>query len=218
MLMAKYARLEVTLIILIGAAVTVVTGLYWHWWALVPGGLALALLSFYRDPPRRIPAGDDLLLAAADGRLMRVERHYQAKGDDSDELRFVVFMSVLNAHVNRTPCAGSVRRVKYTPGEFLNALRSAATDRNENNLVTIEPRAPLPGPVHVRQIAGVLARRVVCTLEPGDEVSAGERFGMVKFGSQAEVRVPEDPRWEVRVRVGDRVKAGRTVLARLRAE
>ena len=154
--MSPYARLEITLTLVIGAAVTAVVGFYAHWWALLPGILALALLSFYRDPPRKTPAGNGLLIAAADGRIMKVQRDFNAAGSNSRELRIVIFLSVLNAHINRSPCAGTVAEVQYRRGEFLNALRSAATDRNESNLVVIQPQPPLPGPVYVRQIAGVL--------------------------------------------------------------
>lgn len=214
--MAPYARLEITLIVLIGAVVTAATGYYWQWWALLPGLLALALLSFYRDPPRKTPVGDDLLLAAADGRIIKVQRDHRGGANDGRQLRIVIFLSILDAHINRCPCTGTVSEVRYSPGKFLNALKPEATDRNENNLVTIQPRSLLPGPVQVRQIAGALARRVVCTLRPGDEVRIGERFGMIKFGSQTEIRAPEDPRWEVTVTRGDHVKAGLTVLARIR--
>jgi len=213
--MAPYARLEITIILLIGAAVTVLTGYYWQWWALLPGVLTLALLSFYRDPPRSTPAGDNLLVAAADGRIVKVQRDFHDADSDTRQLRIVIFLSVLDAHINRSPCAGTVTDVQYTRGEFLNALRPAATDRNENNLVMIQPQPPLPGPVCVRQIAGVLARRVVCTLKAGDAVCAGQRFGMIKLGSQTEIRVSEDPRWDLLVGEGDHVKAGLTVLARL---
>lgn len=213
--MTSYARLEITLIALIGGIATVVVGVMLHWWALLPAILALALLMFYRDPPRRVPPGENLLLAPADGKIMSIERDYSAEDHESRELRLVIFLSVLNVHINRSPCAGTVTDVQYTPGEFLNALRSEATTRNENNLVTIRPRSPVPGPIHVRQIAGVLARRIVCAVEPGVDLSAGQRFGMIKLGSQTEIRVPEDSRWQLRVAVGDHVKAGLTVLARL---
>jgi phosphatidylserine decarboxylase len=213
--MAAYARLEITLILLIGAAVSVAVGYYWQWWAILPSVVSLGLLSFYRDPPRRTPTGSNLLLAPADGRITKVERDYRDGDSDHGQVRIVIFLSVLNVHINRSPCAGRVTDLRYSPGEFLNALRPEATERNENNLVTLEPSAPLPGPLYVRQIAGVLARRVVCTLKPGDELFAGERFGMIKLGSQTEIRVPEDPNWEIEVARGDRVKAGLTVLARL---
>lgn len=211
--MSPYARLEIVLTLLIGAVVTVAVGWLLGWWAVLPGVFALALLSFYRDPPRKVPTGEDLLLAPADGRVMKIERDCRA--GDGSELAIVIFLSVLDVHINRSPCAGSVSAIEYSAGRFLNALRAEATLRNENNVVTIAPHPPLPGPVRVRQIAGVLARRIVCTLKPGDDVSAGQRFGMIKLGSQTEVRVPEDARWELLVHEGDHVKAGRTILARL---
>jgi phosphatidylserine decarboxylase len=213
--MSPYARLEIALTLLIGAVATVAAGWLFGWWAVLPGVLALALLSFYRDPPRRVPTGDNLLLAPADGRIIKIERDCRVGDGDRRELTIVIFLSVLDVHINRSPCAGTVSGIEYSPGRFLNALRSEATLRNESNLVTIVPRPPLPGPVHVRQIAGVLARRIVCTLKPGDEVSAGQRFGMIKLGSQTEIRVPKDPRWELLVHEGDHVKAGHTILARL---
>jgi len=214
--MASYAKLEITLITLIGATVTAAVGFFFGWWALLPGILALSLLAFYRDPPRRITPGDNLVLSAADGRIMNVERDFHVTPDAPAELRITIFLSVANVHINRAPCAGTVTGLEYNPGEFLNALKSEATTRNENNLVTFKPKAPLPGPILVRQIAGVLAKRVVCTAEPGDELAAGERFGMIKLGSQTEVRMPEDPRWEVAVRPKQPVRAGVTVLTRLK--
>jgi phosphatidylserine decarboxylase len=216
--MAPYARMEITLILLLGGIITAVTGYYLHWWALLPGILALALLLFYRDPPRRIPPGDDLLLAPADGRIMSVEHEYHADESAAPQLRIVIFLSVLNVHINRSPCAGRVTDVKYSPGKFLNALKPEATLVNENNLLTLEPPSPLSGPVHVRQIAGVLAKRVVCTATVGDTLAAGQRFGMIKLGSQTELCVPADPRWEVTASAGDHVKAGATILARFSSD
>jgi phosphatidylserine decarboxylase len=106
--------------------------------------------------------------------------------------------------------------VRYRPGRFLNALRAAADEVNECNLLWIEPAAPLPGPVRVRQIAGVLARRIVCAVGAGEPVAAGQRLGMIKLGSRTEVCLPESPQWEICIRVGQHVRAGETVLARLR--
>lgn len=215
-MLAPYAKVETTLTILIGGAATIAVGVFLHWWAFAPGLLTAALLMFYRDPPRKPLTGENLLLAPADGKIMKIERDY---GDaSSPELRIVVFLSVFNVHINRSPCDGRVTIVDYSPGEFLNALKPEATERNENNLVTIEPQPPLLGPVRVRQISGVLAKRIVCTLKPGDHVTAGERFGMIKLGSQTEIRVPEDRRWVVCVRPGDVVRAGLTVLARIESD
>lgn len=211
--MAKYARVEVTLILLLGAATTAAAAIWLGWWAIAPGLLTLALLSFYRDPPRAIPPGDHLLLAPADGRILRIERNYRETPDAAPELRVVIFLSVLNVHVNRAPCAAWVERIDYTPGLYLNALKTEATERNERNLIILQPRAPLPGPIRVRQIAGLLARRIVCDLRPGDEVLAGERFGMIKLGSQTELRVPEHQAWRLSVNVGMRVRGGSSVLA-----
>lgn len=214
--MAQYARIEVTLIALLGGGLTFAIAWYLGWWALLPAVLTLALLSFYRDPPRRIPRGDNLLLSPADGRIMSIERGWTPDDSGAPELRICIFLSVANVHVNRAPCAGRVRDVNYTAGQFLDARTAEATCRNENSLLTLEPAAPLPAPVRVRQIAGLLAKRIVCTLKPGDTVAAGQRFGMIKLGSQTEIRVPDDPRWDVRVRAGESVKGGSTVLAELK--
>src|SRR5262249_34787116 len=161
------------------------------WWALAPAILALALLSFYRDPPRTIPAGEQLLLSPADGRVMSVQRDWAPPEGGAPELRVCIFLSVANVHVNRTPCAGRIRSIESRSGQFLNALRAESTLLNENNLIMLDPVAPLPGPVRVRQIAGLLAKRIVCTLKPGDAVTAGQRFGMIKLGSQTEIRIPD---------------------------
>jgi phosphatidylserine decarboxylase len=214
--MAPYARLEVTLIVLGGGALTAVCAWLAGWWAVLPAVIALALLSFYRDPPRACPVGDDLILAPADGKIVEIT-HGVAGPDDRQFLRIMIFLSVFNVHINRSPCAGRVTAVDYRPGEFLNALRADADVRNESNTLELETAAPLPGPVRVRQIAGVLARRIVCTARVGERLTAGQRYGMIKLGSRTEVCLVDDPAWEVRVAVGDAVKAGRTVLARRRA-
>jgi len=214
--MTPYARTEITLILLIGGAITALVGIFFHWWATPLGLLTLALLLFYRNPPRKTTAGVDALIAPADGKIMRIIRDYDAPDCDVPQLRIIIFLSVFNVHMNRAPCGGRVTAVQHHAGKFLNALREDATDENDNTLVELEPVAPLPGPVFVRQIAGVLAKRVVCAVKPGDEVSAGEVYGMIKLGSQTEIRVPEDPNWELCVKPDQPVRAGLTVLARYR--
>ncbi len=199
----------------LGAVATVVVAYFLGAWAVLPAVFTLALLSFYRDPERRPPAGNDLVLAAADGKIVAIERGV-AGPDGGQVLRIMVFLSVFNVHINRSPCAGRVTEVSYRPGEFRNALSADADTCNECNTITLEPAEPLRGPVRVRQIAGVLARRIVCTARVGDRLTAGQRVGMIKLGSRTEICLAEDPRWQVQVRVGQQVRAGRTVLARLR--
>ena len=214
--MSPYAKLEVALIILIGGAVTAVAAWLFGAWAVLPAVLALALLSFYRDPPRRIPPGDDLLVSPADGKVTEVVRHERGKDGPSEQWRVCIFLSVANVHLNRSPCAGRVADVTYTPGKFINALNPAAVRVNENSVLTLEPTPPIPGPIRIRQVSGALARRIVCEAKPGDELTTGERFGMIKLGSRTEIVVPEHACWEVVVKVGDSVRGGSTVLARLR--
>lgn len=211
--MAKYALLEVVLITLIGGGMTVAALIWLGPWSLIPATITVLLLQFYRDPPRSIPAGDNLLISPADGKIMSVERNWQPPGGGPVELRICIFLNVFNVHVNRAPCAGEIKAVDYSPGLFLNAMNPEATLKNENNLVTLMPSGPLPGPIRVRQISGLLAKRIVCELKPGDRVSAGQRFGMIKLGSQTEIRVPEDPRWKLKVVAGRKVYGGATVLA-----
>ncbi|MCH7873181.1 MAG: phosphatidylserine decarboxylase family protein [Planctomycetes bacterium] len=212
-MLASYARFETVAISIIGIGATYLCDRYLGWWSIAPALLTLALLAFYRDPPRRIPDDDNILLAPADGKIAEITRNYDVDGHS--ELRIVIFLSVLNVHLNRSPCSGVVRDVKYEPGLFLNALKPESTEKNERNTLTIEPDAPIPGPLIVRQITGALARRIVCTAKPGDRLKSGQRFGMIKLGSRTELRVAESPNWRVLVNVGDSVNAGTSILARL---
>lgn len=211
--MAQYARLEVALIALIGIPLVLAIGYWFGAWALIPGAIVAFLLSFYRDPPRQCPSGDNLILSPADGTIMSVERGFRGPEGGQPELRICIFLSVFNVHVNRSPCAGRVTDILYREGKFLNALKPESTLLNENNLLVIDPLAPLPGPIRVRQIAGLLAKRIVCATNVGSSLAAGQRFGMIKLGSQTEIRLPDDGRWRVNVQTGDKVKGGLTILA-----
>jgi phosphatidylserine decarboxylase len=206
--------MEVTLIAVLGGLLTAAVA-FFTVWAIVPALLTLALLGFYRDPAREPSRAADLVLAPADGKVVEVTDDV-ALPDGRRGLRIMIFLSVFNVHVNRSPCAGQVTAVEYRPGKFGNALDPAADTENECNTITVEPVAPLPGPIRVRQIAGVLARRIVCAVKAGDRLTAGQRFGMIKLGSRTEVCLPHDSRWEVLVEVGDRAHAGLTVLAHWR--
>lgn len=180
-----------------------------------PLALAGALLAFFRDPTRATEARPDVLFAPADGRVVacgRVEREGGAW------LCVAVFMSILDVHVNRAPCAGRVRAITRAEGGHRPASDPAASHENAAIAMTIEPAAPLTGPIVVRQIAGVLARGIICAAPVGGVLAAGERFGMIKLGSRCELLIPDDGGWLVMVARGERVQAGVTVLAERRME
>ena len=173
-------------------------------------GLAAFILFFFRDPDRIIQAADSAVLAPADGRVL-VAGAPTAAGFASGEWQQVsVFLSPLDVHVNRVPVGGRVTKVKYHQGRFLPAYRGEAGDLNEYTEVTLESAGER---IVVRQIVGVLARRIVCRVKEGDLVEAGDRMGIMKFGSRMDVFLPGTA--AIHVRVGDKVVAGVTVIATL---
>ena len=166
------------------------------------------IIRFFRDPDRRTPVGPGLVISPADGRVVLVEKVDELEYLKSRGVQISIFMSPLNVHVNRFPVTGMVSYVRHFPGEFLVAFDHKSSARNERNSIGIEN-----GTVRVltKQIAGFVARRIVAPVKPGDTAVAGERFGMIRFGSRVDVVVPESS--QVQVKVGDRAVAGETVLA-----
>jgi phosphatidylserine decarboxylase len=188
------------------AAVTVVMAVL-EWW--VPAGVGLVLTAcvafFFRDPERLIPQAPGAIVSPADGRVVEIVQ------EDEGNWRLSIFLSLLNVHVNRAPYAGKVGAVSYTPGKFLAAYRREASLVNEANSITIENQGRA---FVVRQIAGVLARRIVCRVQAGDMLEKGQRYGLIRFGSRTEVTIPREA--EIMVRVGDPVKGGESILAFLK--
>lgn len=185
--------------------------------AAAPCGAAwLGLAAFFRDPHRDVPGGEGLLVAPADGKVVGVE-----EGDFEEagrSLRISIFLSLFDVHVNRSPCEGTVEEVRRRPGGFMSAMNPKCSQRNES--CSLRLRTPSGTLLVVRQIAGLVARRIVCPVEPGRRLGRGERYGMIKFGSRTEVYVPaggEAQRFEAAVRPGDRVRGGETVLGRFTA-
>jgi len=176
-------------------------------YAFVPLVLAAFFLWFFRDPERAIPAEAGAVVSPADGKVTDVSA-IDLKG--RPRTRISIFLSVFDVHVNRSPIAGLVTNVEYRHGRFRNALSAASALENEQNIVTVEGDGHS---VIFKQIAGVLARRIVFTKKLGDRVARGERVGLIKFGSRTDVLL--DPAANVRVAVGDRVRGGATVLAYL---
>ena len=172
--------------------------------------LPAAVLFFFRDPPRSYPQDQAYLYAAADGTVMAVDEVVEDWFLDGPATRIVTFLSVLNVHVNRSPIAGSVVKTEWKPGTFANAMNFQKSEANERNMVAI---TGAHGPVTVVQIAGLIARRIVCWVGQGQPLHAGQKFGMIKFGSRTDVLAPRGA-VEVLVQPGQEVQAGITPIAR----
>jgi phosphatidylserine decarboxylase len=196
----------------------VITGIYYAL-GLIAGGLAAGYLlkpawgipfyilaafclNFFRDPDRAIPPGP-VAVSPADGKVVSI------KEMSSTETRVSIFMNVFDVHVNRSPISGVIREIRYKPGKFLNAAVDAAATENEQNELAVEGDGTT---VVFNQIAGLIARRIICYKNPGDTVKAGDRIGLIKFGSRVDGLF--GPEWNLEVKLGDRVSAGLSVLAR----
>ena len=175
----------------------------------------LFVLSFFRDPDRIIPTGPDALVSPADGTVTHVGEVVDADFPGGRAFRVSIFLSLFNVHVNRNARSGRVAGLHYYPGEYLDARSGECSVRNEQMWIDVT-NAQTGVLVRTKQIAGAVARRIVCGLRPGEEVRAGERFGMIKFGSRTEVYVPVEAVKEVLVKPGDAVKGGSTILLRMK--
>lgn len=178
------------------------------------GGLLLLLaftLYFFRDPDRKSPAGENLVIAPADGKVIAIQEVREEEFLKSDAVQISIFMSPLNVHVNRFPISGTIGYFRHFPGEYLMAFDEKSSVRNERTQIGIERENVR---VLFKQIAGFLARRIVADLKVGDRAVAGERFGMIKFGSRVDVLLPRSA--DIKVRPGQQTVAGETVLGELR--
>jgi phosphatidylserine decarboxylase len=176
-------------------------------WALVPLSLALFFLWFFRDPERAIPDAAGALVSPGDGKVTDVS--FVTTGGEK-QARISIFLSVFDVHVNRSPIAGVVREVRYQRGKFLNAMNQASAEQNEQNIVRVEGDGQV---VVFKQIAGLLARRIVFHPKVGDRLERGQRVGLIKFGSRVDVLF--DASAVLQVKVGDRVRGGASILAYL---
>ncbi|MAT57118.1 MAG: phosphatidylserine decarboxylase family protein [Ignavibacteriae bacterium] len=167
-------------------------------------------LNFFRDPDRTIPKGENIIVSPADGKVLLIKEVLPNRFIDEPSWQISVFMSPLNVHVNRIPIDGKVAYVKYVEGEYLVAYHDKADERNERSEIGIESSH---GKVFFTQVAGYVARRIVYELKEGDNVKMGDRFGMIKFGSRVDVIVPK--KWNIKVKEGDIVTAGETILYEL---
>jgi phosphatidylserine decarboxylase len=175
------------------------------WWAILPLVLASFFLWFFRDPERAIPADAGLIVSPGDGLVTETINLSTPSGPRQ---RISIFLSVFDVHVNRSPIAGELSRVRYQKGKYLNAMNPASAESNEQNVVTVRGEGI---EVTFKQIAGLLARRIVFPFREGDRVERGQRVGLIKFGSRVDVLMPAEA--ELQVKVGQRVKGGSSVLA-----
>jgi phosphatidylserine decarboxylase len=188
----------------------------WALLALVPALLLVWLLAFFRDPERPIPSGQHLMDSPADGMVSDITELPRFDLLDGPAMRIGIFLSVFNVHINRSPCDGRVIRVIYKKGKFINAMSHArASDENESNTIVIAgPDGEKPIAV-VKQIVGLIARRIVCTAAEGQALARGQRIGMIKFGSRTELYIPMRLTPQARVRVGQKVRGGADVVVML---
>jgi phosphatidylserine decarboxylase len=193
---------------------TVLSAYYVRYVAPVFAVLLGLVVWFFRDPPRRIPQDEGLMVSPADGKIAEITR---LEGDEfvgGPAVRIGIFLSIFNVHLNRSPAAVRVLGLRYFPGRFLNAMRPESARENESMWIGLEEEAPPHRRLVVRQIAGAYARRIVCALRPGEVVGRGDKIGMIKLGSRTELILADEPGLRIDVKVGDRVKAGTSVLAR----
>jgi phosphatidylserine decarboxylase len=198
----------------IGAAagITLIAG--WLGWtpvAAVAAVLTLFVSWFFRNPARVIPQGSRLIVAPGDGKVLAVEEEFEPRYLKDRSVRISIFLNVFDVHINRLPCEGTIEDVQYQPGLFLVASKPNATLKNEQNAVMIKTAEGAK--VLCVQVAGLIARRIVCWVNPRDRAVRGERYGLIRFGSRMDTFLPVGT--AIKVSVGDRVKGGETILGEL---
>jgi phosphatidylserine decarboxylase len=169
--------------------------------------LTLFVLFFFRDPDRTVPHGKDVVVSPADGRVIVVKDIYEPDYLKQDVKQISIFLSVFNVHVNRAPIGGTIETVKYNPGKFHVASVDKASLDNEQTAMVISDGK---NKILVKQIAGLIARRIVCYAKPGDTIKVGERYGLIRFGSRVDLFLPKNT--DLMVKVGDRIKGSRDVI------
>ncbi len=181
----------------------------WEWGALGFGLLMAAFLGFFRDPKRVPPQGNRLILSPADGKLLRVAEREDQEPSAERGTRLTIFLSPLDVHINRAPIQGRVEEIAYRKGRFFAAYREKSSENESNSLKIVDPNGDQ---VRVVQIAGFLARRIVCYAKPGDRLESGQKFGLIMFGSRVDLLLPASAR--IDVVEGQRVRGGETIIGR----
>ncbi len=218
-MLTRYGKREwLTILAASMALVVLFVVLEWWWAAAAVVVVTAALLSFFRDPQRHIPTQRNVMVSPADGRISAVDEIEYFEPFDEAAVRIRIFLSVLDVHVNRSPCHAMVEWTRHQPGQHLNALKAESAEANESlTMLLVHParRQPLAA---VKQIAGTIARRIVCQVEPGEILQRGQKYGMIKFGSTTELYLPRSSEPQVRIGRGQRVYGGSTILAEVRPQ
>lgn len=180
--------------------------------------LTLAGLAFFRDFSRKIPDAAGLMVSPADGKVSQIDKLDHYAPFNGPALKISIFLSVLDVHVNRSPCDGVVIEKKYEEGLFLDARDPLCTEKNQSATIILAASQQNPQPIAVvKQLVGAIARRIITPVEPGDVLARGDRYGMIAFGSRTELFVPNPEKWEVAVQLGQHVKGGSDVLIKLKS-
>ena len=196
-----FASAFTTLVVsILGLTVLALIGLVW----------TFLLVGFFRDPDRAVPTEEGLIVSPADGKVIVVSPGSQNPFTKGEAQKISIFMSVFNVHVNRIPCTGLIKRTSYHPGKFFSADREEASLKNEHNAVFLDTEDGAD--ICVVQVAGLIARRIICFVQPGDRLKRGQRFGLICFGSRLDIYLPAEA--HLKVKVGDRVTAGSSTLGR----
>lgn len=207
------------IIIVIMAAIFIFTKPQLPTWALITVEAILLIvliwaLAFFRDPYRQIPQENNILLAPADGLVSDIAEVDDKADIGGKALRIGIFLNIFNVHINRTPCAVTIDQITYKKGKFINAMNPDSGKVNESNEILMTRLHEPADKLLVRQVSGAIARRIVCAAKKGDKYDAGEKFGMIKFGSRTELYLPIRDNAKLQVKIGDKVKAGQSILVR----
>ena len=173
--------------------------------------ITIFLIFFFRDPVRVAPEGENLIIAPADGKIIKLEKIYEDRYLNSSATKISIFMSLFNVHVNRVPVTGTVEKIDYNKGKFISAFKDKASLDNEQNSIIIDTGRRK---IVVKQIAGIIARRIICRISEKQKVRAGEKLGLICFGSRADMFIPGEI--ETKIRLGETVKAGKTIIGVLK--
>lgn len=175
--------------------------------------LSIFTLYFFRDPERKTSESSDLIISPADGKVFLIREFFENEFILNDAIQVSIFMSPLNVHVNRIPISGEIKFLRYVPGKYTVAFDEKSSENNERKIIGIETEDGVK--VLVKQVAGFIARRIICEVGKGDKVKTGQRYGMIKFGSRVDVIMPKN-KIEILVSVGQKVKAGETIIAKIK--